>query len=490
MRSFNKLYKELMESVIWQPKVTIPLGITRKKEDSGFDQDNPSIRKFAMSSPDNLAMVFAFVFYTMQTPWAEVLHGFPKFIEWFYTKAVVRKGNRLMVDRNAKPPSYLGHLMTGEHKETGLASEKLTNFYDVYDNRHKHYENIVKRIDDVYELFDYVVGIKGLANPKAAFVVQLISGKLGCFDSVNVKSYDISHLNTDSPNRDEFGKLTKAGRKHLNAYIEHSNPMSKELWDDWCEIIENKFLFAKTYSSEEKKRGENEVIATDKGGVINTQVAYKPNSRTGDRIKDYTNKRLKGSKMDGRNVSRDHYTIFKDIEPFIRKEAVEQIIESVGGYIPSMMTKQQRQVIVDSIKNKTLSRKDTIQALTKINPSDMMAITEKLDTNTLKYLAGMTDKSRTETLSFLRRGINKIKDNMHSSTNKSPMTDDVMIRKPVDITARKVVVDPYTESFNHQYKMLMKEYVEDFDQKWDKAVSESEELQVALDLMKNIKKKN
>ena len=66
MRSFNKLYKELMESVIWQPKVTIPLGITRKKEDSGFDQDNPSIRKFAMSSPDNLAMVFAFVFYTMQ----------------------------------------------------------------------------------------------------------------------------------------------------------------------------------------------------------------------------------------------------------------------------------------------------------------------------------------------------------------------------------------------------------------------------------------
>jgi hypothetical protein len=114
-----------------------------------------------------------------------------------------------------------------------------------------------------------------------------------------------------------------------------------------------------------------------------------------------------------------------------------------------MMTKQQRQVIVDSIKNKTLSRKDTIQALTKINPSDMMAITEKLDTNTLKYLAGITDKSRTETLSYLRRGINKIKDNMHSSTNKSPMTDDVMIRKPVDITARKVVVDPYTESFNH-----------------------------------------
>lgn len=320
MREFDKLYRELMEA-IWQPKVTIPLGITRKKEDSGFDQDNPLIREFAMSSPDNLAMVFAFVFYTMQTPWAEVLHGFPKFIEWFYTKAVIKKGNRLMVNRNVKPPSYLGHLMTGENEKTGLASEKLTNFYDVYDNRNKHYENIVKRIDNVYELFDYVVGINGLAKAKAAFVVQLISGNLGCFDSVNVKSYDISHLNTDSPSRDKHGKLTKGGRKNLEKYIEYSNPMAKELWDDWCEIIENKFLFAGKYSKDEKDK----VIATDIGGVINTQSAYNPNIRTGDRIKDYTDKRLKGSKMDGRNVSRDHYTIFKDIEPFIKKESLDEI---------------------------------------------------------------------------------------------------------------------------------------------------------------------
>jgi cephalosporin-C deacetylase-like acetyl esterase len=32
----------------------------------------------------------------------------------------------------------------------------------------------------------------------------------------------------------------------------------------------------------------------------------------------------------------------------------------------------------------------------------------------------------------------------------------------------------------------MREYVEDFDQKWDKAVKESEELQGALDLMKKM----
>jgi len=45
------------------------------------------------------------------------------------------------------------------------------------------------------------------------------------------------------------------------------------------------------------------------------------------------------------------------------------------------------------------------------------------------------------------------------------------------------------KKFHKLYHQLMREYVEDFDQKWDKAVSESEELQVALDLMKNIKAK-
>ena len=324
MSDFDRLYKELMEE-IWQPKVTIPLGIKRDKKDSPFQKDNPKIREFAMSSPDNLAMVFGFVFYTMQTPWAEVLHGFPKFIEWFYKDAVVRKGNRLMVNRNAKPPSHIGHTMTGQHKETGLATQRMSFFYDVYDNRHEIYENVVKNIDDVFELFNYVTTIKGLAKAKAAFVVQLISGNLGCFDSINVKSYDVTGLKMGSPARNEHGKLTKGGMKNLEDYIEYSNPMAQELWDDWCKIVEHKFSLAGRYSSEEKKRDEHKVIATKKGDVVKNQVAYSPNSRTKERLDDYTNKRLEGSKMDGRNVSRDHYTIFKDIEPFIKKESIKKI---------------------------------------------------------------------------------------------------------------------------------------------------------------------
>jgi len=45
------------------------------------------------------------------------------------------------------------------------------------------------------------------------------------------------------------------------------------------------------------------------------------------------------------------------------------------------------------------------------------------------------------------------------------------------------------ERFHKLYHRLMREYVEDFDEKWNTAVKESEELQVALDLMKNIKAK-
>lgn len=43
--------------------------------------------------------------------------------------------------------------------------------------------------------------------------------------------------------------------------------------------------------------------------------------------------------------------------------------------------------------------------------------------------------------------------------------------------------------FHKLYRKLMREYVEDFEEKWAVAVGESEELQVALDLMKHIKAK-
>jgi poly(A) polymerase/tRNA nucleotidyltransferase (CCA-adding enzyme) len=45
------------------------------------------------------------------------------------------------------------------------------------------------------------------------------------------------------------------------------------------------------------------------------------------------------------------------------------------------------------------------------------------------------------------------------------------------------------ERFHKLYRQLMREYVEDFDQKWTKAVEDSEELRVALDLMQQIKSK-
>jgi len=45
------------------------------------------------------------------------------------------------------------------------------------------------------------------------------------------------------------------------------------------------------------------------------------------------------------------------------------------------------------------------------------------------------------------------------------------------------------ERFHKLYRQLMREYVEDFDQKWTKAVDDSEELRVALDLMQQIKSK-
>jgi poly(A) polymerase/tRNA nucleotidyltransferase (CCA-adding enzyme) len=375
MRRFHGLYKKLMATLseeVWQPSTVIELGNKRKKSDSGYCEYNPLINKFAMENSDNLAMVFAFVFYTIQTDWNMVVDNFPHFIKWFYTEAVKKKGNKLVVDRSAKPPG-MGHMMTSPSKKyNGLASERLQNLYEVYDNRHKIYENFVKKIDNPRELFIYILkNIKGLAAVKAGFVVQLVTGRIGCMDSINSKVYtgDITGFNPSSKiSKNKAGDFSPNTLKKIDQYIEYVDPLSQILWDDWCEIVESKLLYAILKpKKDEKERGEHKVIGTrfkDNDNVM-TQTSYLLNKTKGnaDSIGKHIG-RLNQGKERGKVISGDHYNVLKDIEQYMRKE-----------------------------------------------------------------------------------------------------------------------------SFDQEYEMLMREYVEDFDQKWTKAVDDSEELRVALDLMQQIKSK-
>jgi tRNA nucleotidyltransferase/poly(A) polymerase len=355
MRSFNKLYKELME--VWSPEYKIQ--IPKKDKDSGFCEYNPKINKFSFESPDKMFIVVAFVMFTMQTSWYNVVEQFPEFIKWFFENALKNK----KIVSNINPPGT-GHMIMSPKKSVGGPSDKLSYVFEAWTNRKKIYDKLGEYRNDPVEMYIWILeNIKGLGMPKAGFLVQLITGRLGCVDSINSKIYGTEIKTGVSGNLRSTGNMEK-----IINYITFSDPISKILWDDWCEIVARKTDFnLPDPGSKGKQKPENMNITTiDKNDNRVAQTPYFRNRGNTERLKREI-KRLGLDKKLGKGnihkkISADHFNLLKDTE---------------------------------------------------------------------KYL----------------------------------------------------------ESFNHRYKMLMKEYVEDFDQKWDKAVSESEELQVALDLMKNIKAK-
>jgi len=355
MRRFNKLYKELME--VWSPEYKIQ--IPKKDKDSGFCEYNPKINKFSFESPDKMFIVVAFVMFTMQTSWYNVVEQFPEFIKWFFENALKNK----KIVSNINPPGT-GHMIMSPKKSVGGPSDKLSYVFEAWTNRKKIYDKLGEYRNDPVEMYIWILeNIKGLGMPKAGFLVQLITGRLGCVDSINSKIYGTEIKTGVSGNLRSTGNMEK-----IINYITFSDPISKILWDDWCEIVARKTDFnLPDPGSKGKQKPENMNITTiDKNDNRVKQTPYFRNRGNTEKLKREI-KRLGLDKKLGKGnihkkISADHFNLLKDTE---------------------------------------------------------------------KYL----------------------------------------------------------ESFNHQYKMLMEEYVEDFDQKWDKAISESEELQVALDLMKNIKAK-
>lgn len=342
---------------VWSPEYKIQ--IPKKDKDSGFCEYNPQINKFAFESPDKMFIVVAFVMFTMQTSWYNVVEQFPEFIKWFFENALKNK----KIISNINPPGT-GHMIMSPKKNVGGPSDKLSYVFEAWTNRKKIYDKLGEYRNDPVEMYIWILeNIKGLGMPKAGFLVQLITGRLGCVDSINSKIYGTEIKTGVSGNLRSTGNMEK-----IINYITFADPISKILWDDWCEIVARKTDFnLPDPGSKGKQKPENMNIATiDKDGNRVAQTPYFRNRGNTEKLKREI-KRLGLDKKSGKGdihkkISADHFNLLKDTE---------------------------------------------------------------------KYL----------------------------------------------------------ESFNHQYKMLMKEYVEDFDQKWDKAVSESEELQVALDLMKNIKAK-
>jgi hypothetical protein len=212
----------------------------------------------------------------------------------------------------------------------------ITNLADTFDNKHQTPEeeeihnSILLSLEDTlnspeYLVFRYLCSLDGLGAPKAGFVTQLILGKMGCVDSVNTNIYksffpsatwDPKTSSARSVGIEKSGKMqgtfsnpaerSMAGYAYFLKYLqhmysndEHIRDVSRMMWDDWCEIIARKMIYA-----------------TNKGGLKDQQIFIKHITGGGASIDPYQHDVRSGHGIDkwkkeapsGFRVSREHET--------------------------------------------------------------------------------------------------------------------------------------------------------------------------------------
>lgn len=257
---------------------TIQAGKISSPSESGFCEHNPAVNKFAKANSTQMFIVLAFVFFTMQKQWVFVTNYFEDFVKWLFEIAIPKDDWNWKGKDFSKLPSMYGG---GKGEEKRLKKEldkdgneiikynnniitpeqlkfiKLYNNDDavyiakLWKNKDRIYDFVMSNLDKPEQIYFYFINeISGLAAVKAAFATQLILGKFGCIDSINQRVY----ADLISKNQDAFTPqgTVKSSQKGSAKYLDflkqledlYQQDISKTLWDDWCEIVEHKILYA------------------------------------------------------------------------------------------------------------------------------------------------------------------------------------------------------------------------------------------------------
>jgi len=223
---------------------------------SSFCDYNPAINKFASESAENMFFVLSLVVGTVGTSWPKFRNLFPVYVA--YVKET--DGKDIQVD-------YIIGL-------NGIKQSVKDWFYKgasgyikrLWKDRNLLYDNIYNKglINNEFELYKFLIkNFSGASTVKAAFSVQLLSGKLGCIDNINADIYgfpisitDTSGKQIESPTfKTEKGvktnNLSPKGEKIIKDYIEFvkaigvvtNSAYSQRLWDDWVQLAAAKSIF-------------------------------------------------------------------------------------------------------------------------------------------------------------------------------------------------------------------------------------------------------
>lgn len=234
-----------------------------KPLDSGFCEFNPQINQYAQSSPETLAEMIIFVIATQQQRWYDVVPKFPMLM------AFLKKQGRLL------DPSVEYQNIPKEFSQLVLGFRK-DSINTIWTNKDQYYSRLkplfdkynrssgLEKEDAMFNIYLEFIKVPGLGLPKAAFASQLIIGRLGCIDSINLNLYkgldkEKRLITTDKEGTSSFKtpakvqknnviELTKGGVQLAKDYVDFlqkiaeitksgEGGISQMLWDSWVELV-------------------------------------------------------------------------------------------------------------------------------------------------------------------------------------------------------------------------------------------------------------
>ena len=171
-----------------------------KELDSGFCDFNPLINQYAQYSPDSLAEMLIFVVATQQMRWYDVVPKFPIMMQH------IRDNDMLLNPRDAKVnekgktvyniPKAFAQLTLGFRKnaiQSIWQSREMifSTMSPLFAKYNAASGNSLEKEEAVFQIYLELIKLPGLGLPKAAFASQLLIGRLGCIDSINLNLYKI-----------------------------------------------------------------------------------------------------------------------------------------------------------------------------------------------------------------------------------------------------------------------------------------------------------
>jgi hypothetical protein len=222
---------------------------------TGFCTFNPKISAYALENKDNLAETLVFIIASQQNDWPTLVGSFKHMI------FKLQKDGSLYDDipnkRYSSDTPYfkaIGWLGSKRIEPIDFIWQQREGIFSMVKgilSKFNYHDTSKENEEAVLKLFKYYLTLPQLALAKAGFAVQMTTGRMGCFDSINTQIYPVpvEYINSlwdKNGNSRPIKNLAQASfDRKLQEYIQMLNllsqsadsPFNKKLWDAWTHVV-------------------------------------------------------------------------------------------------------------------------------------------------------------------------------------------------------------------------------------------------------------